>query len=326
MQVAVVGAGLAGLAAARTLQQSGFECTVFERSAGVGGRCSTRKVDDYVFDTGVTSFAPQGRALEQVMLHELPTDDLVQVEKPIYIHIGLRTAPGDPTRGKASRYTYTPGNMKLPQLLAEGLAIHFSTAVTTIERANGGVLVQGKAFDGVIVTLPAPETAELLTGLGVARALSSARYRACLAVSLGYALALEPVRYHAIIEPEQRHPLTWLSLESEKCSGRAPEGHTAMIAQLGPQFSEEHFEDDEGAIIGATVEYVERLYGKEWSSPAAVDLMRWRYSQPEALALFENVNKAGSQILVAGDALTGGRTEYAYESGVRAAKMLLTKP
>ena len=27
--------------------------------------------------------------------------------------------------------------------------------------------------------------------------------------------------------------MTWLSIESEKCPGRAPEGHTAMVAVLG---------------------------------------------------------------------------------------------
>jgi len=44
-RVAVIGAGVSGLTAARTLQDQGFEVTVFEKSSGPGGRTATRRVD-----------------------------------------------------------------------------------------------------------------------------------------------------------------------------------------------------------------------------------------------------------------------------------------
>jgi phytoene dehydrogenase-like protein len=43
--VAVVGAGLAGLVAARRLKQSGKNVLVLEARNRVGGRCFSRKVD-----------------------------------------------------------------------------------------------------------------------------------------------------------------------------------------------------------------------------------------------------------------------------------------
>ena len=51
-QIAVVGAGLAGLVAARHLAVSGAEVTVFERRDRVGGRVRTRTVDDFLLDRG----------------------------------------------------------------------------------------------------------------------------------------------------------------------------------------------------------------------------------------------------------------------------------
>jgi phytoene dehydrogenase-like protein len=50
--VAVVGAGLAGLVAARYLADAGADVTVFERREVVGGRVRTRRVDGFTVDHG----------------------------------------------------------------------------------------------------------------------------------------------------------------------------------------------------------------------------------------------------------------------------------
>jgi phytoene dehydrogenase-like protein len=51
-EVVVVGAGLAGLAAARTLQRGGADVVVLEAGDGVGGRVRTDVVDGYLLDRG----------------------------------------------------------------------------------------------------------------------------------------------------------------------------------------------------------------------------------------------------------------------------------
>lgn len=50
--IAVIGAGIAGLTAAYELQKAGHTVEVFERDAFVGGRMSTRTKDDLPFDIG----------------------------------------------------------------------------------------------------------------------------------------------------------------------------------------------------------------------------------------------------------------------------------
>ncbi len=52
MQVAVVGAGLAGLTAARRLADAGAEVTVFDKGRGLGGRLATRRRDQMALDHG----------------------------------------------------------------------------------------------------------------------------------------------------------------------------------------------------------------------------------------------------------------------------------
>ena len=51
-QVAIVGAGLAGLAAAKLVVERGHDVTIYEASDGVGGRVRTDEVDGYLLDRG----------------------------------------------------------------------------------------------------------------------------------------------------------------------------------------------------------------------------------------------------------------------------------
>lgn len=323
MRLGIVGAGIAGLSAARTARASGHEAVVFEKSIGFGGRCATRRIGDFTFDTGATSIAPRGRALEAVITQELATDDLVRIAKPIYTHGYGRIFPGDTARTTNQRYAYKSGITKLAKLLGAGLDIRFEHSIESVEHIVSEYRIAGEAFDAVILTAPTPQTQELLVNSGEIRTLSNTRYRACLSVLLGYTWDIGEVPYCAVIDPEQRSPLTWLSLESVKCDGRAPEGQTALVAQMSPSFSRQHFESPDSAILGETLSALSRLYGEKVSHPVVAEIKRWKYSQPETTAIFESVNRPGSKLIVAGDGVMGARVEFAYDSGVRAAKMLL---
>ncbi len=52
INIAVIGAGFAGLSAASILAQKGFEVTVFEKNAHPGGRCNYFKKEGFHFDMG----------------------------------------------------------------------------------------------------------------------------------------------------------------------------------------------------------------------------------------------------------------------------------
>jgi phytoene dehydrogenase-like protein len=52
VSVAIVGAGLAGLACAVELRAAGVDVTVYEASDGVGGRVRSDAVDGFTLDRG----------------------------------------------------------------------------------------------------------------------------------------------------------------------------------------------------------------------------------------------------------------------------------
>lgn len=322
----MVGAGVSGLAAARALKQAGLEPVVYEKDVRPGGRVATDSVGGYVFDSGATTISPRGKSIEPAMLEELGQAELVRVEKPIYTHSSLRVSAGDSARNALPRYAYARGLSTFADLLSEGLDIRYEIEIESIYRNGAKVYrVAGEDFDAVILTPPIPQVRKLLASAGESRPLSNTSFRSCLSVCLGFRRVLPEVPYHALLDPEQRHPLTWLSLESVKCPGRAPEGCTAIVAQMSPQFSATNFENSDEQIIEPTVEFVKRLYGPDWDAPEASLIRRWKYSQPEITAMFENVNHASARLLIAGDGVMGGRVEYAFEAGHQAAQILIAQ-
>ena len=321
LRVGIVGAGISGLAAAYELSRSSHEVVVWERSGHVGGRIETTSVDGYVFDPGATTIAPRGMAIEHVMLKEMDTSSLIHVHKPIYTHESLRVIPGDPGRN-TPRFTYRPGNDTLPKLLAAGLDVRTDSQIEEVARNREGFIVRDDHYDALILTAPLPQTSALLWTLRESRPVSNATYRRCLSVMLGFTRPTPDVPYHALLDVEQRHPLTWICLESVKSPGRAPAGCCAIVAQMSPGYSQMQYDKHDQEIIDDVLIYTQRLYGADFKDPAVARVRRWKYSQPEMVAPFENVNQGHCKLVLAGDGLIAGRVESAFESGIKAARLV----
>lgn len=325
MKVAVVGAGISGLACARLLAQAGIRVTVFEKAKRVGGRAATRQIGSYIFDSGATSITPRGRTLEPVMMEQLSTEGLIRIERPIYTAVYGRIEPGDPMKNRIARYVYDKGINVLAQRLAEGLDVRLATPIDKIEQPHdGGVALGGEVYDRAVLAVPMPTAQKLLQMARDPRLVTASVYRPCISVMLGFAVPFESP-YHAILEPEQTHPLTWLSIETMKSPGRAPEGHTAMVAQMGPAYSRRNEKTEDERLIRDVLIDIRRLLGPKFETPDVSAVKRWRFSQPESTIAFSALNPPGRPIIVAGDGTTGGRIELAYEAGALAAQSILAR-
>ncbi len=56
LNIAIIGAGVAGVSAANVLKARGYNVTIFEKSRGYGGRCATKRWDGHVVDHGAQYF------------------------------------------------------------------------------------------------------------------------------------------------------------------------------------------------------------------------------------------------------------------------------
>lgn len=79
--VAVVGAGVSGLAAAYRLQQKGAKVTVFEKRDYIGGRTRSVRIGDYTFDVGALVMLPTYKNVYG-LIKELGIEDHIHETKP----------------------------------------------------------------------------------------------------------------------------------------------------------------------------------------------------------------------------------------------------
>ena len=81
--VAVIGAGMAGIGAARLLADAGFRVVVFDKSRGMGGRCATKRWEGHSVDHGAQYFTMRDADFSREVGLACG-GDLLEIQSPIF--------------------------------------------------------------------------------------------------------------------------------------------------------------------------------------------------------------------------------------------------
>ncbi|MEN9687917.1 MAG: hypothetical protein RL381_929 [Actinomycetota bacterium] len=109
-KVSIIGAGLAGLSAAITLQEAGREVEVFEASDRVGGRVATDRIDGYLLDRGFQLINARYSEIQRLgIASEL---DFIEADRVIDISFeGSVSSLGDPRSHLRSAFNGKTGSI-----------------------------------------------------------------------------------------------------------------------------------------------------------------------------------------------------------------------
>lgn len=336
MKIAIIGAGMAGLGAARTLQQNGHDVSLFDKGASVGGRVGTRRFEyngaTTFFDHGAQNVKSQNTALESE-LGRIGFNQRVFIDVPVCLHDEDRVLAPDKNANAEPKWTTQNGMKNLPHALSEGLNVHLNVRVSRLEENADGLTLRDEnnrvldVCERAIITLPAPQAAGLLANSSLrddvsARiaTLRSVEYSRCLSVLLGFDFATE-LDWYALLAQDRQSPLLWLACENAK-SGFVPPDQTAFVAQLGDAISCELYESDDAEIVRQTLLWLQRIDGR-LVAPSRSLVKRWKFSQPKNPIGFADANAPADRVLVCGDGLSKGRVTAAWDSGVEAAQWLI---
>ena len=95
VRIAVIGAGMAGLACAHELLRADAKVTVFERSRGLGGRLATRRQGDLAFDHGAQFVTARSRPFISYAQAAVRAESFsVEAVGARYVDLLLGLAPG----------------------------------------------------------------------------------------------------------------------------------------------------------------------------------------------------------------------------------------
>lgn len=336
---AVVGAGLAGIACARTLVQAGHRVTVLEKSRHVGGRTTTRSTPHGSFDIGAQFFTVRDDRFAEA-LATVPgvcrpwSANAVRVLDAA----GRVTAVGRPPH--EAHWVACPGMQSLADAWAAPLhgaaLLHTGVRVVALERdrlnANGWQITtenaQGEGqvlagFDAVLLALPSAQARALLVSsdldLPLMEDLASVEVAPCWTLTLAFPQAVRPGL--TTLGPQwnaarsTHHRIAWLARESSKPQRSSVERWTV---QANPVWSEEHLEDDAQRVQAKLLKAFAEVTGIR-AAPDYAQMHRWRYAQTTQPLGRSHLWDAEQSLGACGDWCLGHRVEDAFVSGLELA-------
>lgn len=314
--IAIIGAGLAGLACAKTLAAYDVRLRLFEKARGPGGRMATRRVEvaGHVlsFDHGAQYLTAHGAAFAAVL------DAANAQEWP-----------------DAGRRVGVPRMAAVPRALAEGMDIALTRHVTAITGGPGAWHVHhldaklvrpGRPlpdeapevegpFDAVILALPAPQAQALLQGPAphLAAALDAVRFEPCWTLMLAFPTRLDLPDTIRLASG----PIGWAARDSSKPGRDAT--LEQWVVQAGPAWSRDHLELNAEEAAARLLEAFAALAaqhapGAALPAPFFQAAHRWRYALVEAPLGAPCLWDAALGLGAAGDWCIGARAEAAVDS------------
>lgn len=296
MRVAIVGAGMAGLACAEALQAAGHAPVLFDKGRAPGGRMSTRRTatpaGEAAFDHGAQYFTAR--------------DPAFRARVQAWQEAGL-AAPW-PAAGPDA-WVGTPGMTAPARAMAAALDVRTQVTVTGATHDGPAWQVEGERFDTLVVALPAEQAGPLLAphDPGFAAMAKLTRSAPCWTVMASFAERL-PIDADVVRSPG---PLAWAARNSAKPGRGGPE---AWVLQAGPDWTMAHLEQEAPTIIAPLLAEFAELAGIALPDPIQAAAHRWRYARAGSAGrtmLWTMPTRLG----VCGDWLIGPRVEAAWLSG-----------
>ncbi len=317
LDVAIVGAGMAGLSCALALARHGHRVTVFDKGRAAGGRIATRRTGESSFNHGAqyaTARSPSFHAL----MTELQATGVA--------------APWEAAQeGKDVRWSGLPGMsaitrhlaLQLPQLpLAERHVafLHRGDGGWTLRHmaseeiapgtvADSGGEVSGP-FDAVLLALPSPQAVPLLAAIGhrFAGRAAATGYAPCWAGMASFAETVEAPDAQRL---RDCGPLGWVARESSRPGH--PGGPDAWALHATAEWSRANLERDAASVAADLVAAFQDLTGAP--DPIHAAARRWRYALVEQALGQPCLWDDAAGIGTCGDWCLGGRVEAAFTSG-----------
>ncbi|RLM57480.1 NAD/FAD-dependent oxidoreductase [Halobellus sp. Atlit-31R] len=356
LRVGIVGAGAAGAGAAYALRDVDAEVTIVEKSGGVCGRAATRRKNGCRYDHGA-NYVTEADERTASLLPELGTDGLVEIDEPVWTF----DETGEIGEGdrESTKWTWTEGITQLSKrlLAATDATVHRRTRVAEITHSRSG---SGDAdsdaggdadsdagggadsdandtwtltdtdgeqygpFDVLLLTPPAPQTADLLRAtaweddrLGsLVDAVEAVDYRTIRTIVLHYPFR-EAYPWYALVNTDKEHAIGWLSREECK-AGHVPDGESLLVVQMSPEWSTVNYDDPLETVADDVTDRVATLLGDDrYAGPDWIDDQGWRYALPDGAVGGDAATLAADAgLYVAGDWVAGeGRVPRALWNG-----------
>ena len=331
VDVAIIGAGLAGIAAASDCVMAGKRVVLIDKARGLGGRMATRRYETTRIDHGAQFFTARTQRFKAIVADLCLTGTASVWSSGFPI---LRDSVITEREASHPRYACAGGMSDLAKsLLAEGTPIRLGTQVTSIEIVRGPAPTteQYAVLSGattlcfahsIILNMPPAQLMHVagnLLNAGEIRVLEELEMEPCWAI--GGILQQDIALGAPALECD--HPvLSWVSRNhTRRFDMSAP---LSVVIHTNGAWSKDHLEDEPSAVLHAVEQAMEAIgLPIQWKGLPFVH--RWRFAKPvcglkTSVFCVEN----HPSVFGVGDWCLGGRVEGAICSGWSAAELVLS--
>jgi predicted NAD/FAD-dependent oxidoreductase/GNAT superfamily N-acetyltransferase len=317
-RIAIVGAGISGLACARALADAGLHVQVFEKSRGVAGRMSTRRGEHGQCDHGAQYFTARDPEFRAEVQTWIAAGAAALWAPRMRVYEGEAAADWHPHSSSVERFVGTPAMASPGRVLAHGLTVHHGFNVRALQHKAGkwqldeveGATAAG--FDAVLLAMPAPQAQALLKEVAPALAAhaGSVQMRPSWALMLHCDGPL-PLPFDAAFV--NAGPLRWVARDSSK-PGRP--GQEVWLLHGTAQWSAHSIEADREAVTSQMLAAFQTLTGIDLQPRiAGQSLHRWMYADTGRTLGEPCVWNAQCGAGLCGDWLQEDKVEGAWRSG-----------
>ena len=307
-RIAIIGAGISGLACARQLAKAGVSVVVFDKGRGIGGRVATRRAGDLQFDHG----APFVRAQR---------DDFSALLASL---TGGGSAASWIDDKGVTWIVGSPGMSAIPKAMGAGLDIRLGTQVLEVKADEAGWhLYYGETeyvATHIVVTVPKPQIAGLL---GCKHPLIP--QIADVKMKPGLTLMATVSGSTPLITtclPDD--PLALITCDSSK-PNRPLNENSSWVAQAAAEFSVTHLEKNLPDIAALMLPLMCKRLDVTLGRITHAVAHRWRYSRVSKALGQPFVSTPDRTLYLGGDWCVGPDIEDAWTSGTAIAQDLLER-
>jgi renalase len=311
MQIAIIGAGIAGLSAARALVDRGHSVKVFERTRVAGGRIATRIISpielprglsgEVAFDHGAQYFTVRDQRFSELAA-EWERDRVIA--KWTGRIVSFDGEGWEDVEEGTNRYVGTPGMSAIASALATGLDIEYGTKIESLDRLRPD-------FDRVIVAVPAERAREL--GANVPAVTMKPNWTVMAAFEERVAARFDAAFVNG-------SALGWIARNTSK-----PKRNWKIdcwVLQPTSIWSQAHADDRPDDVGAFLMEAFDDLIPTGLPKAFFATVHRWKHAMADPPLAVGAIHDAGSGITLCGDWCKGSRIEDAYLSGLDAADCL----
>lgn len=334
--IAIIGAGLAGLACGQVVANSGANVSLFDKARGPGGRMSSKRRPSATLDLGAQAFSVRDVDFQHAVNDWLAVGCIAPWPTSTY---QASSSGWQAHNDSQSRYTGAPRMSALTRHLADSLTalpnaeLTINTPIVSLKhRPQGWLLIDAEdtvhgPFDQVVISAPPPQAQVLVAPWDTALAVAceERKQRACWA---GWAIFEQPLPSIPSVDNKWQmartdHPALRLISRNQTKPGREAQPESiSLLAQL--DWSETHLEQPAEEIAEQLLVALKSIFPASVTLPKLIEAgaHRWRYAQP-ATPYQDTYLYGTSGLALCGDSFSDGRVEDAWLSGHRLGQALI---